>query len=66
MTNGRVKWYDEIKGFGFIESDSGEDVFVHRTGLDSEFNGLEPDQKVMFEIKQGNKGLMAVNVKMAD
>lgn len=63
MNKGKVKWYNETKGFGFIESESGDDIFVHRTGLSSPFAGLDPEQEVEFEIKQGEKGLMAVNVK---
>lgn len=63
MTTGKVKWYDEVKGFGFIQADSGEDVFVHRTGLVNSYNGLEPDQKVEFETKKGDKGIFAINVK---
>lgn len=63
MTTGKVKWYDEVKGFGFIQSENGEDVFVHRTGLADSYNGLDPEQKVEFETKKGDKGVFAVNVK---
>ncbi len=63
MNYGKVKWYNETKGFGFIESSDGTDVFVHRTGLLSSFGGLTPDQEVEFDLKQGDKGLMAINVK---
>ena len=66
MAIGKVKWYDEVKGFGFIETSDQGDVFVHRSGLDSSIRALEPDQDVEFEIKQGDKGLMAVNVKPAE
>lgn len=66
MTKGKVKWYNETKGFGFIEAENGEDVFVHRSGIISSFGGLDPDQEVVFEIKQGDKGLMAVNVEAAN
>ena len=66
MPKGKVKWYDEVKGFGFIETEDSGDVFVHRTSLVSPFAGLESDQEVQFEIKQGDKGLVAVNVKSAD
>ena len=65
MTKGKVKWYNEIKGFGFIESENGDDIFVHRTGLFSSYGGLQPEQEVVFEIKQGDKGLVAINVKSA-
>lgn len=65
MKTGRVKWYDEIKGFGFIATAEGNDVFVHRTGLTSSYDGLQPEQEVMFETKQGDKGLYAFNVRSA-
>jgi CspA family cold shock protein len=66
MSKGKVKWYNEIKGFGFIETESGEDIFVHRSGLYSSFAGLQPDQEVVFDTKQGEKGLVAYNVKSAN
>ena len=63
MLTGKVKWYNELKGFGFIEQDNGKDIFVHRSGLVSPFSGLQPEQKVEFETKQGDKGLVAINVR---
>jgi len=66
MTKGKVKWYNEVKGFGFIESENGEDIFVHRTGLYSSEDRLQPDQEVIFETKQGEKGLAAINVKLVN
>lgn len=63
MERGKVKWYNEIKGFGFIELENGKDVFVHRSGLLSAFGGLAQGQEVEFEVKQGDKGLVAFNVK---
>ncbi len=66
MQKGKVKWYNETKGFGFIISEKGEEVFVHRSGLYSSFGGLHPDEEVVFEIKQGDKGPYAVNVKSAN
>ena len=65
MTKGKVKWYNETKGFGFIEAETGEDIFVHRSGLQNSYEGLQPEQIVEFEIKKGEKGPMAVNVKLA-
>jgi cold shock protein len=63
MATGKVKWYNEVKGFGFIETENGKDLFVHRSSLESPYAGLETDQKVEFDTKQGEKGLVAVNVK---
>lgn len=60
---GKVKWYNETKGFGFIESEEGKDIFVHRSGLKSQFSVLQPDQMVEFEVEQGEKGPIATNVK---
>ena len=63
MNNGTVKWFNESKGFGFIEQTDGEDVFVHFSGIngDGHKNLAEGDQ-VSFEVQQGPKGLQAVNV----
>lgn len=63
MNTGKVKWYNEVKGFGFIEKADGGDIFVHRSGLVNSFNGLDEGQEVTFEIKQSDKGDVAVNVK---
>jgi CspA family cold shock protein len=65
MTKGKVKWYNDVKGFGFIETDNQEDIFVHRTGILDSYEGLQTDQEVVFEVKQGEKGPMAINVKSA-
>lgn len=62
MTKGKVKWYNDSKGYGFIETEDGDDIFVHRSGL-SGIHRIQADQEVTFEIKQGEKGLMAVDVK---
>ena len=64
MTRGRVKWFNDAKGYGFIEQpEGGEDIFVHFTSLTMEgFKTLSEGQEVEFEIKQGDKGLQAANV----
>jgi len=58
---GTVKFYNESKGFGFIKSENGEEIFVHVTGLIDKIN---QDDQVEFEVTQGKKGLNAVNVKV--
>jgi CspA family cold shock protein len=64
MTNGTVKWFNDRKGFGFIEQQNGPDVFVHHSGIVSEgFKSLDEGDQVTFEIEQGPKGPSAVNVK---
>jgi CspA family cold shock protein len=65
MATGKVKWYNEVKGFGFIETEEGKDLFVHRSGLMSPYAGLETDQEVEFDTKQGDRGPVAINVKFA-
>jgi CspA family cold shock protein len=64
MAEGRVKWFNEQKGFGFISRDDGDDVFVHYSEINVDgFKTLYEDQAVTFEIKEGPKGLQATNVK---
>ena len=61
--HGRVKWFNDTKGYGFIEQDNGQDVFVHYSAIQSEgFRNLDEGQKVEFEVEQGNKGPQATNV----
>jgi cold shock protein len=66
MLKGKVKWYNETKGFGFIQSETGEDVFLHRTSFASSLNGLQPEDEVVFETKMGEKGKVAINVQLAN
>lgn len=63
MAEGTVKWFNEQKGYGFITSDGGDDVFVHYTSIKQEgFKTLEEGQRVTFEIVQGPKGPQASDV----
>ena len=60
---GKVKWFNDQKGFGFIQRTSGEDVFVHHKAIQQEgFKSLQEGQVVEFEVKKGPKGLQAENV----
>lgn len=63
MATGRVKWFNDSKGYGFIEQEGGEDVFVHFSAIKAEgFKSLAEGQQVEFEVVQGPKGLQAANV----
>jgi CspA family cold shock protein len=63
MPRGTVKWFNDSKGYGFIEQESGDDVFVHHSSIQGEgFKTLAEGQAVEFEIEQGQKGPSAVNV----
>jgi cold shock protein len=66
MANGVVKWFNSSKGYGFIEQESGPDVFVHHSGINgSGFKDLDEGDSVTFDIEQGQKGPAAVNVTVA-
>lgn len=63
MANGTVKWFNESKGYGFLEQESGEDVFVHFTAISGDgFKTLKEGQKVQFDVVKGPKGPQAANV----
>jgi CspA family cold shock protein len=63
MAEGRVKWFNDQKGFGFIEADSGHDVFVHHSSIQCEgFRSLAEGDRVSFQEEKGTKGPSATNV----
>lgn len=63
MANGTVKWFNDTKGFGFLEQENGEDVFCHFSAITGEgFKSLAEGDRVSFDITKGPKGLQAANV----
>jgi len=67
VAQGKVKWFNGQKGYGFITTDEGEDVFVHYSAINgSGFRTLDQGQRVSFEVTQGPKGLQASNVCKLD
>ncbi|WML48942.1 cold-shock protein [Neobacillus sp. PS3-34] len=66
MERGKVKWFNSEKGFGFIEREGGDDVFVHFSAIQSEgYKSLEEGEEVTFEVEQGQRGPQATNVQKA-
>ena len=66
MANGIVKWFDDRKGYGFIEQEGGPDVFVHHSGINATgFKSLTEGDRVTFDVEDGKKGPAAVNVTVA-
>jgi len=66
MAHGKVKWFNDAKGFGFLEQENGEDVFCHFSAITGEgFKSLQEGDEVTFDVVKGPKGLQAANVKKA-
>lgn len=66
MANGKVKWFNAEKGYGFIESEDGTDVFVHFSAIEMDgYKTLEEGAEVTFDVTEGEKGPQASNVKKA-
>ena len=66
MEHGKVKWFNEEKGFGYIERENSDDLFVHFSAIQTDgFKSLDEGQAVTFEVEQGQRGPQATNVKKA-
>lgn len=65
MSEGNVKWFNEKKGYGFIQGDNGDDIFVHYSAIQARgFKTLNEGQRVSFDVEHGKKGLAAANVRV--
>ncbi|MBC1473371.1 cold-shock protein [Listeria grandensis] len=64
MQNGKVKWFNNEKGYGFLEREDGDDIFIHFTAIQGDgYKSLDEGQSVTFEIVEGNRGPQATNVE---
>ena len=64
MAHGTIKWFNDAKGYGFIKTEDGEDVFVHYSAIQAQgFKSLAEGERVEFEVTRGPKGLQATNVR---
>jgi CspA family cold shock protein len=63
---GTVKWYDRVKGYGFIQTEEDKDIFIHRSGLEDPHTKLDAGQPVEFDIEEREKGPVAVKVKVIE
>ncbi len=67
MASGKVKWFDNKKGFGFIQQESGQDIFVHHTAIQGDgYKTLNEGETVQFDVIEGGKGLKAQNVQRSE
>ena len=63
---GTVKWYDRVKGYGFLQTEDNKDIFIHRSGLEDSHTELQEGQEVEFEVEQREKGPIAVKARIVE